>query len=807
MIKSILFKIIIILFFLPFQVYTQNLLSGIVIDASKKEAVPFANIIVENGMRGVVSGIDGTFSFDRKYSEQIFKISCLGYETVIIEVPLYEKFITVHLIPKSYELFQVNVFPGENPALTLMKNVYKNRDKNNHETACDYKCLIYHKMFLYYDIVNLNISQFAKDSVTFERLEKDKDSLNAVIDAQYILLIESVSEKKHIAPDKNNERIISGTTSGLKDPLLADLPTQVQPFTFYEDNINLLDVNYLNPVSRAGLQRYFFNMEDTLLNARGDTLFYISFVPRKNSNIKGLHGSFHIHVPSYGIRTVNASINEELYDFSVKQTYQYIDENQWFPEQLESELKYKYKMFGITIPIIVQSKSSISEVEINPELSKKEFSSVALINETLIKNLPIENFRIEPLTAKDSATYIYWDKINEETNFFNAIYNVNTLKYLFEGFIPFGSFKLDLMKIYGENRYEGTKLGMGIWTSDKISRHISVGGFYNYSFKSDDHNYGAGLKLQISKKADSELNIQWAKANVASGKVEFIGNRSDLELFDFANYFTNSMDMTNSLKGTFSARFLNYFKANLFYQYSEVYPKHPYTFLRKDTIRALSEFSLNEYGVQLRWAHKETFSYWYPFGLFSQGTDYPIIWANINFGKWERTDKFEYMKIEAQIEKRFFLNEWFKSYIRITGGNIWGDVPESKLYALFGLYANNWSIRNTNYFTVMRPNEFAATQFVNAHWRSTFYTRLNKKKFKPEITLSTSAGIGDVNGKYKDYVNTYNEGYYESGIYFGNLLRWYVLKLGVGCNYRYGPYHLSKEFDNWAFLFRIEFGL
>jgi len=788
-------NILLLFILLPLQAVAQNILTGIIIDSKTGEPVPFANIVVENGMRGTVSGLDGRFTFERRSDDKVFKFSCLGYENSIIEVELSEKFIRVKLVSKRYELSEVSIFPGENPALTLMKKVYENRDKNNPDVSCDYQCIIYHKMAFFVDTMDINKIN--------PNVNKEDSSYTFLRD-HYIILMESVSEKKHIAPDKDNERIISSRMSGFEMPILTALPAQMQSFTFYKDYINLLDINYMNPVSKAGLQRYFFNLEDTLLNTVGDTLFYVSFRPRKNANIKGMEGSFHIHEPSFGIKTVNAKTSENLYDFSIKQTYQYVDDKQWFPEHLESVLEFK---MDPQTPIKAQSKSTITTVKLNPDLSKKDFSSITIIDETHKKNLPIEEFRYMPLTAKDSATYQYMDSL------FNTIPNLDKIatsfvKALIEGFIPIGPVKLELNKTIAYNRYEGFKLGVGLWTSDKISAIISVGGFYYHSFKSKDNNYGSGIKFNISQKADANLLFQWEKRNKATGKIEFLDGRTDFSSISLDNYFTNSMAMTNMLKGSFTTRFLKYFKANLFYEYLEASHKVFPPFFENEDNPQLWDFTLQEYGVKLKWAHKETFTYHYPFGLMSNGTNWPRIWANASYGSGTEIDDFEYIKLEAQIEKRFLIYESFKSYIRVTGGNVLGEAPVSKFYSLFGLYNGEWNYEMPDFFMVMRPNEFAASKFVNAIWRGTYYTRLNSpKKFKPEITLSSKAGFGDVPINYRQSVKTYNKGYYESSVYFGNLYKQLYLKYGIAFHYRYGPYRLPKNKDNFAISIGFEYGL
>ncbi|MCL2073778.1 MAG: DUF5686 and carboxypeptidase regulatory-like domain-containing protein [Marinilabiliaceae bacterium] len=801
--KKILLFYFLFSFLIPTTLFAQYTLSGIVIDKKTNEPIPFANIAFGDGIRGTVSGLDGRFSVKRSSSELIFRISCLGYETETIEVPVSESFIRVKLIQKDFQLAEVQVFPGENPALTLMKKVYEHRDINDANTACDYKCLIYHKMNF---------------SVDTSSISKRDTIMNDFVSRSHILLIESVSEKKHIAPDKDNERIISSRVSGFEYPIFGALPAQMQSFTFYKDYVTLFDNNYMNPVSKPGLQRYLFLPEDTLIDMRGDTLYYISFRPRQNANIKGMEGTMHIHVPSYGIKTVNAKVSEREFDFWVKQTYQNVDDQQWFPEHLESRLDFKAAAFGgnpsANTPLIyAQSKSSVMNVELNPELSKKEFSAITLIDETYNKNLNMEQFRL-PLTAKDSATYQFIDSLVMAYRI-DRIY-VNLIKAMTEGFIPMGYLKLELDKTIGYNLYEGLKLGLGLWTSDKISDFISVGGFYYRSFKSKDNNYGAGMRMKVNPKWDSDLRFQWEKRNITTGTVKFLDSRVDFLMADLSGYLTKTMDMSNSLHGSFTTRFLKYFKANIFYQYSDVTPTMMYTFLevKNPTIETniLPKFSHHEYGLKLKWAHKETFTYMYPFGLMSNGTKFPYIWTNISYAEGTEIEKFEYIKLNLQIEQRFHIYEAFKSTIRVTGGYIFGDdVPLSKTFSYFGVNVDElFNIEVPYYFAVMRPNEFAADRYCNIFWRNTFYTRLNSaRKFKPDFTFMLSAGFGDIDkNKYdpKYSINSYNKGYYEAGIYAG-LLKMLFLKYGVGVHYRFGPYQQQNLIDNMAITIGMGFAL
>ena len=75
-------------------------------------------------------------------------------------------------------------------------------------------------------------------------------------------------------------------------------------------------------------------------------------------------------------------------------------------------------------------------------------------------------------------------------------------------------------------------------------------------------------------------------------------------------------------------------------------------------------------------------------------------------------------------------------------------------------------------------------------------------------TFATSAGFGKMDNN-PNHVNldqqTYDKGYYESGLLFNNLLRHWFIGYGLGVYYRYGPYTLDKTIDNFAFKFTINF--
>jgi len=231
------------------------------------------------------------------------------------------------------KLSNINVYPGENPAITIMKKVVAYKNMHNPDLTTNYSCILYHKLSFSFEIPD---SVDIKSNPKLQQMEQfTKNS--------HLLLIESVSEKKHLKPDKTNERLISGRVSGFKDPALSYLPAQLQPFTFYNKYISLLDMQYLNPVSDQGLKYYSFLLTDTLVNAQNDTIFYIKFKPKKGKNFAGLTGALHIYRPDWAIKTVSveSASSDNTNILKIRQNYRLVDDSVWFPFQMESNLTIK----------------------------------------------------------------------------------------------------------------------------------------------------------------------------------------------------------------------------------------------------------------------------------------------------------------------------------------------------------------------------------------------------------------------------------------------------------------------------------
>jgi hypothetical protein len=296
------------------NIQAQYSVNGQVIDAETKEGLAFANITFNNSSsRGVISDINGDFTFQSEKPINSIQVSYLGYETLDIKVKKTNNII-LKLKPSVQSLDEVILTNGENPALQIIRKVIANKAQNDPMNKGGFTYTSYSK-----SIVNKKGRKESADSLRtafLKQIEKGELDLKNDTLGNYektliregnfnIMLLESVTDRKFLPPGLSEEIVVATRASGFKSPYFAMLATEIQPFGFYEDNIDLLDLHFLNPIAEGSPKRYNYQLEDQIIRQK-DTLFNISFQPKKEANIDGLQGFMYIHSDGYAIQNIVA---------------------------------------------------------------------------------------------------------------------------------------------------------------------------------------------------------------------------------------------------------------------------------------------------------------------------------------------------------------------------------------------------------------------------------------------------------------------------------------------------------------------
>lgn len=778
------------------QISYAQTISGKVLDAETKEPLAFANFIFNNNQKLYASSdIDGRFSFSSQQEINSLTCSYVGYETQTVKIQK-DKNITVYLKASADRLDEVVIKPGENPANRIIRNVIANKQKNNPENISTFKYTSYNKVM--YDIKTDGKTK--KDSLNRAMKGKLKDSP--------LFMMESVTERKYIAPDNSEEVVIATKVSGFQNPSFASLATDLQPFSFYKDNIKLFDIQYLNPISKGSLNKYRFKVEDTLYQNR-DTIYVISFQPQKNKNFEGLKGTLTINTNQYAVQNVIATPFEKgKIEIKIQQQYTFVNNKYWFPEQLN------YALIFPELKMIVDGRSYISDVQVDIPLRKKEFGIEAVgIDKLATKrdSLFWNQHRIEKLSETEKVTYRVVDSIGKEHNFDRIL---TTMEKLTQFKIGVGIFDLDIAKTIVYNKYEGYRLGLGVYTNEKLFENLSLGGFFGYGTKDSEWKYGAEAIYTFSKKYEFKMGAKYQDNLVEAGNYGL--NYSIQNMLNFRNFQAYIMDNIRQASFNIEARSFRYLKWKVTFAQTETTPTYLTEF--HDNGQVYADYKDSNIRVDLRFAFKERLVSSLNQRV-SMGTTYPVLSLSYSKGiKDVMNSDFNYDKIEARIEQSFFTKNFGTTKYRIDAGYIDNPLPYGLLFTGEGSYDKKYPYMIPNYFQTMLPYEFLSDRYANLFLSHNFGGLLFKAgKFQPGITLHNNFGWGDLSDKNKNSnqlvgYKTKNKIFMESGLQIDNILKMNYLDvgylgLGAGLYYRYGEYELPQSKDNLVYKFSVSFSV
>jgi Family of unknown function (DUF5686)/CarboxypepD_reg-like domain len=390
------------------------------------EALAFVAVLPDDdATKGVLSDIEGRFSISINSPIQSLTFRAVGVQTLRLETRNLDKNRPLSIkLKKADNLFnEVVISAGENPADRLMRRVIANRNKNNPEKLNTFQCKTYNKMAFEMvpndSIFKRELSKEDTAKKKIKNLIKNFKKADSSAKDHQTLLMETVTERRFRFPNDNFERVILNRVSGFPSTGMVALSNMVQPFSFYGDFLRLVDKEYVNPVSIGSPNLYFFNIEDTLYQGI-DTVFIISFHPKKGKVFEGLTGLLHINSNNWAVQNVQAKPkNPSQSTLKIEQQYHFdTTAAHWFPEQLNFEwtfAKYPNPFLGMRIV----GRSYVSDVSINPPLKQRDFNpEMPLIVEDSAFNQPeiawLPYRKIAPLSIRELRTYKVIDSLSEK---------------------------------------------------------------------------------------------------------------------------------------------------------------------------------------------------------------------------------------------------------------------------------------------------------------------------------------------------------------------------------------------------------
>lgn len=787
--KAILFSLLMMVgMTVGAQVFSIN---GTVCDSVTKQKLAFVNIIVnDDGTFGTTTDIDGSFSITSKKAIEKLTFSYVGYQKKSVNVDdLNHKTNKIVLSPISYKLDEVVVYAGENPAHRIIDSVVRNRKHNNPEMLDYYSYTIYDRMVFTMDTTEVADSVF----LDFGKIVRDND----------IMVMETVSDIYHKKPNKNKREIKANIVSGLKNPQYFYVLDGMQSAHFYNDFITVYEKNYVNPITPGSKSRYFFGLENVMPTADGDSLYIISFKPRRNATFDALKGVMTVTSDGWAIVNVKAEAADKTntLDVKIQQLYSKINDSVWFPVQLNTDIIFMRMLAsdhalmlstGMTAENTNTSlngigKSYISNINITEPIENKKFGStdIDLAEDSGMKDETYwKYYRNDSLNERILNTYKVVDTIVEDMveeigidmdQLLDATHTI-----LKDGSIPWGKFNIGLSDFMNYNIGNKFYLGLGVSTNEKLSKTIKFGGYFGYWFGPKHANYGGNIELKLHKKQDLGLRLAFDHIYNAFGDYGFTDTKNILSESHFKYIYVKWTTLNTTASAELSTRFLKVCKGFVKFSLS-------------DKVSFDETYRITALDFKIRIAPGERYMLT-PKGLVTVEPGKPVIWLAYQKGLDGILDcPYNYDKIQAQITYSWLTRYLGKTTITVQGGYVFGEAP---LFENFNIFGNNYGFElyAPESFATMKINEFICDQFALLFFTHNFGKFFKTKYFSPEFIFATNVGWGNPG---------MTDGFYESGIVLDNILKISTAKLGLGAYYRYGANSFDKIEDNFAFKLKL----
>ncbi|MFN6075199.1 MAG: DUF5686 family protein [Fluviicola sp.] len=757
-----------------------------ILDLESKEAIPFVKVIPEN-QAGFLTDIDGYFTINN--SVKSFQLKSYGFKDTTI---IYSGEKVIYLQELASEIEEVVILPGENPAEIIMEKAIENRKVNHPKGDLSYKCTNYSKFLITITPETLlSIPDTTTDSILI--------NVRNFFDKQHLFLLESTSDKYYRPPFREKEVITAYEVSGLTDPMFSNFANEMQSFHFYENQFQILGLNYISPLAFGSVRRYLFILEDSTLNESGDTTFTIRFRPRKDKNFDGMEGTLFINSNGWAVEKVIARPKKDsdtTINIEIVQEYEWIDNKKWFPKKLSTEFYFPNAALSTKInnaALIGKGSTYIERIELGIDLSDEKFNNAELITQTDANekdSLFWNQSRKYELDEKEKNTFITIDSISKK---YKLERKMLAFTSLFEGKIPLGKFQIDLGKSFRYTYYEKLRLGLALETSDRFSKRFQIGGYYVYGTNDKQWKHGAYSSVLIHPKSFLKLDFLYKNDIEERGENNFTPSSLGFDQTRVQNvFYINEVDQQRLAQVGLSM----YLRTRLFTKFSGSYErilfKDGYTF--KNNALAFENFSLS---AEFRYTPGEKIAH-LGYKRMSLGTMWPVFEGKITqgiSGVWKST--YDFTRYFIRMNHTIPIRAVGKLNTSIHYGKVIGDVPLFYHYTVEAA-GGNWSLSAANRFETILSNTRYQKELFAVFNRFTFKEfKTNLKWTSPAVGFHHGFGTGNsanfVDHQGKSY-STLSKSYGEAGFFINNLLVSNFTGIGIGAFYHYlGDTHPTFE--------------
>lgn len=720
-----------LLFLLPFFSLAQTLVKGKVTDANSGDPLPFVNITFKGNTSGTTTDFDGNYSIKLAVPGDTIIASYIGYKTRKKKLEkTASQTINFQLEDEVTYLQEIVFDAGENPAFAILRNVVRNKEKNDKRKLTAYEYDTYTKIEI--DVDNMT-DKFRKRKVV-KKITQVLDSVDRIAgeDGKPILplfISESVS-KYHFRdnPQLKYENILKSKINGvgIQDGTLVTqfVGTSFQEYNFYQNWLNIVNKDFVSPIADGWRIYYTYDLTDSLYIGN-DFCYRLDFFPKSPQDL-AFTGTIWVTKEHWALKQIDATIGKQA--------------NLNFIEKIKIQQELEPTVEGAWLPVKNRVLIDIGELtNFSAGMLAKFYTS----NKNFVVNRPYAPsfYEHQVVMAEDARQYEqeeYWDTLRHEPlseteksvyRMIDTLQNIpvvktytDIIKIAVNGYYHAGKVYLGpYISLFAFNNIEGFRIQGGFKTSIEFSKKWVLGGSTGYGFGDKKVKYAAFVQNIFSrdKWTTASLRVRSDLGRVGIDDESLSDNYIFLAaqrfgVFRRGYYFDEQ-------RFNFQREIFKGFTQRLAFRHTTFKPVFNFGYYQPSgdgSSPVQSAYGYSELIIESRWARDEMFII-NDNDRISLGTSkWPTITARYTRGfKGVLGSDFEYDKLHLTISKRIRFGPLGTGYMNIAGEYVFSPLP----YTLLSLHLGNQSPIYTQLtYNLMDYGEFISDRYASLQYQHHF---------------------------------------------------------------------------------------
>jgi hypothetical protein len=715
------------------QISENTVIEGLVVDAKTGLPIPGANAFLENTTIGTMTDSEGKYRIETITQTGKIIFSFLGYQTESRNISK-DKVQTINISLKLsvIALDEVRVSPlkksyknKNNPAVELIERVINKKDDNRKEKY-DY---LEYKQYEKIQVALSNITEkfrknnmFGKFGFVFDNLDTTKRIGNTILP---LFIKESLSDHYYRKdPEATKEITRAEKTTNLDEYLdnkgvSAYFNYLYQNINIYDNEILFLTNKFLSPIAKTAPDFYRYYILDTL-SVNNIKCIKLFFEPRNKADFL-FHGNLYITMDSsYAVRKIDMGINKNtnidwVREISIIQDFDQFGKKDWLLSK--DEILIDFGIVNNSMGLYGQRTVSYRDYKINEPVNEKVFKGsekVVKLDASADNAGFRESDRFVPLTRSEKGIYTTIDSI-KKIPAFNRSMNFITL--LTTGFLKLGKIEIGPDESFiSFNSVEGTRFRFGGRTTTNFSKKVTLDGYIAYGLTDRVFKYYGSLSYSLTPRTIYQFPVKSLKVSyqndtkVPGQELQF--TQSDNILLSFKRGVADKLFLNKTIKTEYLNEFENHFSYLIGYSFTRQSPEGNLHFNTDNYLSLTNDIhaiNISEIYMNLRYAPNESF---YQGKIYRDplSSRYPVFQLNIAGGSKSINNDFNYMRLQLNISRRYYLSLLGYTDISFEAGKIYGKVSYP---VLFIHRANQTYSYQENSYNLMNFLEFVSDQYVS----------------------------------------------------------------------------------------------